>query len=318
MSRTATFVRRASLALSAAVLALAGSNAALGRRARPLPPSLPGEQRTYLWRGYRIAYTVAGAGSPILLVHSINGAASAYELRKTWHALSSEHRVYALDLLGCGGSERPDTGYSAALFTDLLLDFAQDVIGAPAGVIASSMSGSFMVAAADRAPTRWRKLLLVEPTGLQALSKPQGTAGRWVQSLVRSRLVGTFLFNLLVSRRLVRYFLADQTYHNPDFATPAVIEQSYQTAHQPGARFVPAAFLSGALNSDVTAAWQRLALPALIAWGRYAQPTPVQQAYRWTELNPAAQLVIFEQSGGLPHDEEATAFNRLATEFFAA
>ncbi|MBA3947621.1 MAG: alpha/beta fold hydrolase [Herpetosiphonaceae bacterium] len=286
------------------------------RRQAPLPSRLEGEVHSYRWRGHTIAYTIRGEGVPLLLVHSVNGTASSFELRKQWSGLVEGRRLYALDLLGFGGSDRPDVAYSAQLFTDLITDFVHDVVGQPTAVLASSLSSSFVVAAAAREPHLFTQLLLIEPTGIVALAKPQGRAGRVTQQVIRSPLVGACLFNLLVSRPSIRFFLANQSYHDPAGATSQVLKQSYYSGHQPSARFAPAAFLSGALNSNVRQQFAELPQPVLIAWGQYAKPTPVAQAKTWIKLKPQAKLVIFEASGMLPHDEESEAFNRIANQFF--
>lgn len=308
--------RRVSLALGGIAALMVGVNTNARRQQAPLPPRLDGEQRSYAWRGYHIAYTVRGEGTPLLLIHSINAAASSFELRKVWDGLAYGRRLYALDLLGFGGSDRPDISYNAELYIDLLTDFARDVIGAPTVVLASSMSGSFVIAAAAREPAQWSKLLLVEPTGLTALAQGQTRGGRIAQSTLRTPFIGTFLFNLLVSRPAIRFFLAKRSYHNPAFATPQVIGWYVRTGHQPGARWAPAAFVGGALNSNVRERWAKLPQMVVIAWGQQARTTPINQADAWLAVKPEAKLVSFAGSGDLPHDEDADVFNRMADAFF--
>jgi hypothetical protein len=54
----------------------------------PLPPAVPGEQHVFNGRLGRLNYYVAGTGNPpLLLIHSVNAAASSYEMRPIFERL---------------------------------------------------------------------------------------------------------------------------------------------------------------------------------------------------------------------------------------
>ena len=73
-----------------------------------LPPPLSGAvRRDIATLAGRIALWSAGDGPPMLLVHSINAAASAYEVRPVFERMRRTHRVYAPDLPGFGFSSKP-------------------------------------------------------------------------------------------------------------------------------------------------------------------------------------------------------------------
>jgi pimeloyl-ACP methyl ester carboxylesterase len=55
---------------------------------------------------------LAGAQLPLLLIHSVNAAASAYEVRPLFDHYRGRRPVYALDLPGFGQSDRSDRLYS--------------------------------------------------------------------------------------------------------------------------------------------------------------------------------------------------------------
>jgi pimeloyl-ACP methyl ester carboxylesterase len=56
----------------------------------------------------RLSYYVSGHGPPLLLVHSINAAGSAYEVKPLYEHYARSRTVYALDLPGFGFSDRSD------------------------------------------------------------------------------------------------------------------------------------------------------------------------------------------------------------------
>ena len=67
-----------------------------------------------------VAYYRAGTGAPLLLIHSINAAATAYEMKPLFDRFVGERTVYAIDLPGFGFSARSDRDYSIALYTEAI------------------------------------------------------------------------------------------------------------------------------------------------------------------------------------------------------
>src|SRR5215207_3825282 len=99
-------LRTALLAIGGISGGLALYNRRLERGGGRLPNRLGGEVRYYRWRGGDLAYSVAGEGEPLLLVHGVYAGASSFEFRKNFEGLSKSFRIYALDLLGCAACRR--------------------------------------------------------------------------------------------------------------------------------------------------------------------------------------------------------------------
>jgi pimeloyl-ACP methyl ester carboxylesterase len=291
---------------------LAAVNGALALQAGPVRHDLPGLGRFWVWGDHNIFTKVHGQGRPVLLLHGIHAAASAFEMRKIMPDLATDHEVHAPDLLGFGLSDRPERAYAAALYVDLIAAYLREVIGRPADIIASSLSAAFAVHVADRAPELVRRLVLICPTGLEQLASGP-TPGRQVAALALGLpVIGESLFNALVSRPSLRYYLARQTYFNDSYVTSDLIDAYHATAHQGGARWAPRAFIAGHLDCRVEGAWERLAQPVAIAWGRQGSLNPVARAEAFTRRRPATTLTVFERCGLLPHDEHAAAFLQFA------
>ncbi len=290
---------------------LAATNTAIALRAGPVRHELPGVGRYWPAPAGDVFAKVHGQGRPVLLVHGIHAAASAFEWRKIMPALAADYEVHALDLLGFGLSERPARRYSADLYIDLIAGYLREVVGRPADIIASSLSAAYAITVADRHPELVRRLVLVCPTGLEQLHDGPGFTGRLARLAFGAPVLGQALFNGLVSHAGIRYYLTRQTYFNDDYVAPDVVAAYYDTAHQPGARWAPAAFIGGDLDHDVHGPWARLAQPTLIVWVRQAPMSPVAYSEAFTRLRPATRLTIFERAGLLPHDEHPAAFIQL-------
>ena len=294
---------------------LALYNRRLERGSGQLPNRLGGEVRYYRWRGGDLAYSVAGEGEPLLLVHGVYAGASSFEFRKNVRELSKSFRVYALDLLGCGMSERPVRRYGPEDVALQVEDFVREEIGDAAHLVASSLTAALVVPAVVRSPRLFRKLALICPTGYGTLDRRSGRLGDAIYGLFFAPVLGNTLYHAIVSRWGIRYYLGSMAYHDADLVTEELVEDYYKTSHQPGARYFPAAFASGKLNLGVADLWPRVPHGTLICWGLEARTAPVGEAQRFVQNNPRSEPRIFKDAALLPHDERARTFNEEARSF---
>ncbi|MFB6227260.1 MAG: alpha/beta fold hydrolase [Halobacteriales archaeon] len=308
-------IRRTLAAVGGAVGATAAGNALLSRQAGDLPPPLPGTEHTYRWRGMDIAYTELGDSSDrtVLLLHSMNAAGTSHEFEPIVAGLAREYHVVAPDFPGFGRSDRPPIDYDAERYTDFVREFADDVT--PGAIcVASSLSGSYAAIAA-RETGVFSKLVLVCPTATTT-----GVRRPKVRSLLRSPLLGTALFNLIGSKPSIRYFGADHSYFDPGAIDPDRVDYQWRSAHQPGARFAPASFVSGYLDpaTDLGATLAACEAPITIVWGREAEITPLSYGRDLAE-SADARLLVFDNARLLPHVEHAERFlEELRTDLAAA
>jgi len=290
----------------------------------PLADPLPAARRDIDGRAGRMALYAAGQGPPMLLLHSVNAAASAFEVRALFVRMAAGHRVYAIDLPGYGQSDRSERRYDAPLF-GAAIDDALDAVALEAGdrpvdLLALSLTCEFAARVALARPARLRTFAMVSPTGLDrrsaARTGPPG-GNREVPGLhavLSSGPWSQWLFDALVSRRSVRYFLG-RTWGGGAIDED-LFEYSWAAAHRPGARHAPLAFLSGRLfSSDVRSVYERLALPVWVAHGTRGDFSDFSGA-DWTRSRPNWRLQRFE-GGALPHIEHPEAFAEAYRRFLA-
>ncbi|WP_410765345.1 alpha/beta fold hydrolase [Haloferax sp. DFSO60] len=296
--------RRAISVATAGVGLTAAANAALSKRAAPLEPPLSGTVGTYRWRGMDISYVEAGDDSAptLVLLHGINAAGSSGEFRAVFDELAEDFHVIAPDLPGFGLSDRPALYYSAVLYQEFVGDFLSRY-DSPA-VLASSLTSAYAVAAAERDDVSVSNFVFVCPT---ARGGPDPT--EWLRELIRAPVVGEGLFNLIASHPSIRYFNGDHGYFDPSKAGEEWQEYEWQTAHQPGARFAPASFVSGYLNADIDLgeALSELDIPTTLIWGRESDITPLADGRDLAE-EADCTLVVFDDAMLLPHVEFPAAF----------
>ncbi len=300
--------RKILLSGGALIGAAAAYNAFARKSVDKLTNLIGGEEGGYEWRGRRIAFTKRGSGPTVLLVHGIHAAAWSYEWHDNVDYLARGNTVYTIDLLGFGRSDRPAIRYSARLYISLISDFVHQVVGQPCVLVASSLSGAYAIVLGARDPERFPAIALIAPTGLVRLNKQAGVTNEAGRLAVEAPIVGTAMFNALVSKRSIRYYL-EKTYADDSIVTDDLVNIYYWAAHQRGARHAPAAFLSGHLNIDVRHALRRLTQPSLLVWGEEGSAAPIEEYRGFRAIKPDMELAVLTPAGDLPHDERPDDFN---------
>ncbi len=265
--------------------------------------SVPRDQFTSQHAG-RIAYYAdpAGEGRPLVLVHSINAAPSSFEVRPLFEHYRGRRPVYSLDLPGFGYSERLDRVYTPELFSAALAEFLTRIVKQPADVLALSLSAEFAARAALDVPGQIASLALVSPTGFSLRPLPGLRMMQITHRLLTLPGLGQWLYDLVASRRSIRYFLGRS--FSGEVPT-AMIDYAYATAHQPGARHAPLTFLSMQLFTPdaIGQLYSRLTgLPVLVIADRDPYIT-FERIDAFVASHPNWQQARLEPHLGLPHWE---------------
>ena len=306
----------------AGVAALAAVNAAIQRNAsEPDDSALGGTARFFPWKHGRVFYKAAGpenAAYPIIFVHGIGAGASSFMWRKNFDELAHDFRVYALDLLGFGFSDKPATAaYSADLYVDLITDFIREVAGYPANIVASSLGAAYAVRVADEHPELVNMMILNNPTGSDTLNRRPGMAGAAFYGLLQSPVLGTSFYNVMASERSIRDYARSNLFYDHRRVTDRLVANLYATSHLPGAQHAIAAFLSGYLNTDTRAPFSRLTQRTVLVWGKQDPTTPLQTGAALLRLNPRASLEVFDYCRMMPEQEHPERFNTLVRDSFS-
>jgi pimeloyl-ACP methyl ester carboxylesterase len=283
--------------------------------ARQLGPAVTGDRFDFSAAGSgRMTCYVAGAGRPLLLVHSINAAASVDEVRPLFEHYRASRRVFAPDLPGFGLSERSDRAYSPRLYTDALHATVAEIQArcgnGPIDALAVSLGCEFLARAALEQPAHFGRLALVSPTGFRGGTTLRGAPGSTrkmaaVYALLSQPLWAGGLFRLLTRPPVVRYFLRRA------WGRAAIDEQAWAYAvastAQPGAEHAPLHFLGGGLfSADIQAVYESLTQPVWMSHGvrgdftDYSAKTIVQGRPNW-------RISVFD-SGALPYFEDLRGF----------
>jgi pimeloyl-ACP methyl ester carboxylesterase len=272
--------------------------------------------------GARVHYRRAGDGEPILLLHGIAHSCKAWD--RILVPLAERYDVVALDLPGCGLSDKPDTDYSlgsqAVAVRFVLDELGLDVVTA----VGHSLGGGVAMTLSYHYPERVGRLALVSSGGLGRELHPifRMATLPWAPEYVMRGIfhpIARAPRNALTA--MVTRATGDPFFHNPE-GHRGDMDDLLEGMEAPEAQ---RAFLSmlrsaSSIAGQAVSALDRLGLarfPILIVWGRDDHVFPVQHAYRAAEVVPEAQLVVIDDCGHFPQVEATGAFTNALVDWLA-
>lgn len=157
--------------------------------------NVPEDGKIYTWKYGKIFYTKKGKGSPVIVIHSLDPDHSGKNLLSLTHHLSLTHCVYTIDLLGFGLSDKPWITYTNFLYVTLIKNFAKDVIGEKASIVACGDSCLFALQANKLEDSMFEKIVLLNPAHQEKLHLKKEVAMAF-KNILDFPLFGTFIYNM--------------------------------------------------------------------------------------------------------------------------
>lgn len=116
--------------------------------------------------GYRIHYLEGGQGTPLLLIHGLGSRAEDWTPEIPAYIHAGFH-VYAIDLLGCGRSAKPDIAYTITEQAQMVHAFLTSLHQTRIDVAGWSMGGWVALKLTLLHPADVRRLVLMDSAGLR-------------------------------------------------------------------------------------------------------------------------------------------------------
>ncbi|KAK3130055.1 hypothetical protein QOZ80_6BG0488330 [Eleusine coracana subsp. coracana] len=171
------------------------------------------------------------------------------------------YRATIVDWPGLGYSDRPSLNYNA----DVMESFLVQLMNSPNSPVANAdgelaivgggHAATIAVRAAGKGLIRPSAVAAVAPTWAGPLPIVFGrgsdmeTRYGLLRGTLRAPAIGWMMYNVLVSNeKSIQSQYKSHVYANPENVTPDIIESRYELTKRKGARFVPAAFLTGLLD----------------------------------------------------------------------
>lgn len=256
-----------------------------------------------------IFYTVCGQGSPLILIHDLNPTSSQYEWSSVIKKLAQDHTVYALDLLGCGRSDKPNISYVNYLFVQLLHYFVDDIVGEKADVIATGKSGSFVAMTAKLYPNCIGKITLVNPESFSKQVILPDWKSKTAKAILDCPLLGVTLYYLLTSSNEIEYDFCEKYFYNPFNINRKAIQTYYESAHiQNGdGRHLLASITGNYVNFDIKNAFSVIDNDIHIIFGaENSNAKEISDSYQ--KINASINCTFIEKTKMLPQLEAPEKF----------
>lgn len=266
---------------------------------------------------FNTRYWQAGTqGSAVLLLHGIG--CSVLEWERNVAALATQHRVFAVDLLGFGLTDKPaDETYSIKRLAQFALDFLTVLQITRAHMVGNSLGGRLALECARIAPERVASMILVDPAGVDR----RGT-------LLEFRLATVPILGELFTRpnRLGTRMLWRKAFADPSpFVTEELVTTKVELARLPGAQNAFLKTLRSFLGfggfraeqvDELHAALPNIRAATLVIWGRQDRFVSVAHAETLRRKLPNVQVQILDRCGHAPQIECSTQFNEAALGFW--
>lgn len=282
-------------------------------------PFKPEGYNFWNWKGHKIHYVEQGEGFPIVLIHGFG--ASAFHWRYNIPELSKRYKVYAVDLLGFGWSEKALVEYDALVWRDEVVDFLKEIVKEPAVVVGNSLGGFTALLTAEALPDQVVGVALlnsagqfgnpndetVEPeesTGLNFILKP-------LKEIFQRVVLGFFFWQAKQPARVES--VLKSVYKNTSNVDDYLVESITRPATDPNAGEVyyrlMTRFMLNQRKYTLNSVLSKLSCPLLLLWGDLDPWVGPAKAISIKEFYPNTSVVNL-QAGHCPHDEVPELVNK--------
>ena len=244
--------------------------------------------------GMAVHYRDEGHGHPLVLIH---GTAASLHTWDGWTKELKDHfSIIRMDLPAFGlTGPHPERNYSLNNYTNFLKTFL-DSIGVDSFYLAgNSLGGNISWNFSATYPEKVQKLILLDASGY-----PTEEGSSWIFTLARTPVLNQLLKK--VTPRSVISNNLRQVYFNDEKISEELITRYHEMALRTGNR---QAFIDRAktIYIDLTEKIKTIDTPTLILWGAKDTWIPVSHADKFKADLPISEMVILENSGHVPMEE---------------
>jgi pimeloyl-ACP methyl ester carboxylesterase len=257
---------------------------------------------------------------PLILLHGFGAAIEHW--RHNIPILSQNHRVYAVDLLGFGGSRKVQVPYTINLWVEQIHDFWQTFINRPVVLVGNSIGSLVSMALAGKYPEMVARLVMLS---LPDVSRRREMIADWLLNIVTP--IENFFTSPWLLKPIFYYLRRPQVlkkwtgiaYEDKKAVSEELVQIIAAPTLDEGAA---EAFISlaQAVNHPeycppAKLILPRLQIPILLCWGKQDRMVPVQLAPGFVSLNTRIKYVEFDRAGHCLQDECPDRFNPILLEW---
>jgi pimeloyl-ACP methyl ester carboxylesterase len=196
--------------------------------------------------------------------------------------------------------------YDFEMMSQVLLEFMNKQHIEKATLVGNSWGGSWAIYFTHKYPERVKKLIIISSSGLN------------IQDVLIWELLKYPIIGELISKFFTQNTVKEEletVFFRKELVTPEMVQEIY----------APLTFIANRkagyllkrnLNMKLTEqAMSQIRTSTLIIWGANDQYLPVELAQRFKELIPNAKLIVLDNCGHMPHEENPDQINQLIIDF---
>lgn len=262
----------------------------------------------YQWKFGKIFYTVQGKGANVLLIHDSSSDSSSDEFYRIVSTLSKQYRVYTIDLIGYGRSEKPQITYTAFIFVQLIIDFRKSVIKGKTSIITSGKSNAFATMACYQEPDLFKNIIFINPSSLKLHKKNPTGYDKFIKLIIELPIFGTFIYSIISSRLFTNRIYSKKLY-SPLYIKQKYSDACYEAAHLGGSssKFTYASNYCHFNNVNINEALSLINNNIFIIQGLKRDEDHETITADYKLLNPAIECSTIDRTKLLPHIEKPEA-----------
>lgn len=258
--------------------------------------------------GVKTRILEAGSGDPLILLHGTGGHIEAYA--KNIKGLSKSFRIYVVDMVGHGYTDKPDTPYTIEYYSEHLRGVI-DALGHEKVYISGESLGGWVAAwFAAKYPEKVKSMILNTPGNVtndpEVMKRLRDSTVKAVKEAsyenVKKRLEWLMYDKSVVTDELIEARYNIYTQKEMEKAVDhIVVLQDIEVRKQ--------------YSWDPT--WcNKIQCPTLLVWTSHDPTSTVEQAYPIKEMIPGSELIVINEAGHWPQWEKPEEFNQIHVEFF--
>ncbi len=263
-------------------------------------------------RGQNIFYVKKGEGKPLILIHGYGAGIWVWE--RQIEELSRFHRVFALDLIGHGFSDRPRIEYTPETYITFFRGFMRELGIENATLIGNSMGGGLAWAMAISYPKMVDRLILINSISPEVLYELRGDSLGVLKNFKYIPFI-SYLFIAIRNRDTIKKVLMD-CISNEKLITKDVLERQYEISMLKGSTWVLySTFKNAKLALDFKKDIQFIPHKTLLIWGEQDKILPVSVGERLHKIIPQSRFYLVPKTGHIPMWERPEEVNSVILDF---
>lgn len=254
----------------------------------PAAMSHPSSAKTLAVGDKTLAYVESGSGPAVVIIHGVGGH------KEDWAgvaaALSANHRVFAIDMLGFGDSSKTGDDLSMSVQASAIHALLSHAGIAKASLVGNSVGGWVAATFAATYPDQTDRLVLIDAAGFKAMFE------------------GTPPVNFDPGSPAEMQKLIDITINGPVAKTPGLSDQAYARYVSSGEKAIAATWgKSLFISARLEELFPKISAPTVVLWGADDKLFPAVLAGAFASQIKGARSEMIPGAGHFPQIDQPQA-----------